>query len=201
MQRKYLSPDEVKTLLKFLREQAKEPDPFFSTKQSTYVKLHAFVATMVYSGARSKEVRLLKLKDVNLGKKPSLFIGISKNSCSRHVPIPTKLRNILKGYVRWLRTNYSGTNDDSYLFTTKGTGKPYTYQALYNHFKLACIRSGIGSDHSSHGLRHSYGFRIYGATKDLRLTQELLGHKSISSTTIYTQLDPAAMRQTINAIF
>ena len=195
MLRKYLTPDEVKTLLNFLREQVKEPDPFFSTKQSTYIKLHAFVATMVYSGCRSKEVRLLTMKDVRLGKKPDLYISNSKNGQSRHIPIPQKLKTVLKTFIQWRKSNYSGINEDSYLFTSKKSGKPFSYHALYQHFKLACIRSGIGEDHSLHGLRHSYGFRLYGATKDLRLTQEMLGHKSISSTTIYTQLDPAATRK------
>lgn len=199
--RKYLDPNEVKTLLKFLKEQATNPDPDYSTTQNTYIKMHAIVAIMVYTGCRSKEARLLKIKDIKLGRKPTLFISTSKNGEARQVPIPNKLKSILISYLKWLKSSDHAISDDNYLFEAKKSGKPFSYHALYAHFKLACVRSGIGSDHGLHGLRHSYGFRLYGATKDLRLTQELLGHKSISSTTIYTQLDPATMRKTINSIF
>ena len=44
-----------------------------------------------------------------------------------------------------------------------------------------------------HMLRHSAGYKIINDYGDLRLAQQHLGHKAITSTTRYTQLAPGAL--------
>jgi len=50
----------------------------------------------------------------------------------------------------------------------------------------------IGIPHTLHSLRHRYGTQVYRASgRDLRLTQELMRHKTPVSTALYTWVDPA----------
>ena len=47
----------------------------------------------------------------------------------------------------------------------------------------------LGLNGSVHTLRHTFATMMYQETHDIRLVQELLGHKSIVSTQIYTHFD------------
>jgi site-specific recombinase XerD len=52
---------------------------------------------------------------------------------------------------------------------------------------------------SAHALRHTYAMRIYGETGDLQLTQQALGHASITSTVIYARVDRSRLRAAVGA--
>lgn len=60
----------------------------------------------------------------------------------------------------------------------------YRVSMLANHYL-----HGLGIGATLHQLRHWAGTKFYQATRDLRATQQFLGHASITSTTIYTLVD------------
>ena len=47
----------------------------------------------------------------------------------------------------------------------------------------------LGIADTLHSLRHRFGTQLYRSSQDLRLTQELLGHVSIATTTLYAAAD------------
>ena len=55
-------------------------------------------------------------------------------------------------------------------------------------------KAGIGKRVHFHLLRHSYLTRLYGRTKDIRLTQEVAGHASIATTMVYTHVSGEDIR-------
>jgi integrase/recombinase XerD len=56
---------------------------------------------------------------------------------------------------------------------------------------------GLGISSTPHSLRHFFGSEVMRATHDIRTTQELMRHKDISSTAIYTAFDQEAGRQAV----
>jgi site-specific recombinase XerD len=57
----------------------------------------------------------------------------------------------------------------------------------------------LGIKGTPHTLRHSFASIMYQQTKDIRLVQELLGHKSIESTQIYAHINSESVRKAVES--
>jgi site-specific recombinase XerC len=60
-------------------------------------------------------------------------------------------------------------------------------------------RAGVGAC-TPHRARHTFGTRLLEATGDLRLVQEALGHKTITSTQVYTRVSSPRLRAAVGGI-
>lgn len=58
-------------------------------------------------------------------------------------------------------------------------------------------QAGLSRPVSSHDLRMTFGSAVYEATKDIRATQELLGHSSAATTELYTMVRVETMREAV----
>ncbi len=73
------------------------------------------------------------------------------------------------------------------LFTTL-QGKRINDRALRAMVKRRADKAGIVKDVHPHMLRHTFATEFYRQTKDIRLTQKMLGHADLSTTMIYTHI-------------
>jgi len=141
---------------------------------------HKLVLWMIYScGLRRSEVINISLADLDR-ERNILHIREGKGMVDRIVPLPPRVWEKIDEYM-------AGYRPKNYLFEGQ-TGGKYSAESVYNVFKGALRKAGIGKDVGVHCLRHSYATHLHENGLDIRYIQELLGHKSSRTTEIYTHV-------------
>lgn len=75
-------------------------------------------------------------------------------------------------------------------------GAPLKASAFQRDLKQARINLGLPNTTTPHALRHSFATHLLKNGGDLRVIQELLGHSSLSTTQIYTEVDDVSLEKT-----
>lgn len=76
---------------------------------------------------------------------------------------------------------------DNFVFESSRGGR-LTERSLQKMFYQALKKSGIKKEATCHSLRHSFATHLLEAGTDIRYIQELLGHKRLETTQIYTKV-------------
>ena len=144
------------------------------------LKHRAMLSTIYACGLRRSEVLNIRAEDID-GKRKILTIRQSKGRKDRIVNIPDNLLKLLREY-------YVKYKPNSWLFEGQKEGAQYSAKSLEEVFKKALKKAKIDKYVTLHSLRHSYATHLLEAGTDLRIIQELLGHKSSKTTEIYTHV-------------
>jgi integrase/recombinase XerD len=155
----------------------------------------AILETMYSCGLRVSELVNLRLSSLY----PELgFIKVvGKGDKERLVPIGNtalKFIGIYRGQVRVHMPIKKG-NEDVLFLNRRGAG--LTRQMIFILLKDLVREAGINKTVSPHTFRHSFATHLVEGGADLRAVQEMLGHESITTTEIYTHLDRAFLRETL----
>jgi site-specific recombinase XerD len=148
-------------------------------------KHKAEIALLFSSGIRVSELCRLRCEDIHHTKN-AIFISCSKNRSERFAVLSEKAYKLLGIYIR---SSYPGATKEDWLFPGQKKGEHIHQQSVYNVFKHALASLNMtGSGYTLHSLRHCFGLCLYQAGTDIMSIKEALGHKSISSTSIYLTL-------------
>ncbi len=186
------SPKKEKLLPKFLS--IPETDRLLdTTAQSKHFALRdkALFELMYSSGLRRSEVTALKIRDIDFFN--GLVKVFGKGRKERLVPVTQTALQALKDY---LATRKNPQAEEA-LFLNKN-GKPLSGDGLAYIFKNTAIASHLARRVTPHSLRHSFATHLLGNGCDLRSLQEMLGHKSLSTTQVYTHVSLDQLKSVYN---
>jgi len=142
---------------------------------------HKVILSLAYSsGARLEEVSHLKVKDIDSARM-QIKIECGKGKKDRYTLLSQKLLVLLREYWQLYRPK-------TYLFEGTNRKGPISTRTIQHIFKINLKRSKITKNGSFHTLRHSFATHLLEQGINLRIIQELLGHTSIKTTTVYTHL-------------
>ena len=171
-----LSTEEVNNLL----ERVKNP-------------VYRMCLTLIYAcGLRLSEGLHLRVEDID-SDRMLVAVRNGKGGKDRYVPLPERTLEQLRAYWMLHRPK-------TWLFSTKTGQLPLNPTTLQKTFKVVVRQSGIGKNASVHTLRHSYATYLLESGVNLRVIQELLGHKSPHTTAIYTHLTQKTVDQLATVI-
>lgn len=139
------------------------------------------------SGLRVSELARLTLQQIDL--EHGFLRVFGKGSKERVVPMGGKAVEAVKTYLSAARPRFVRPRTGSELFLNKN-GAALSRVMLWMLVKKYAKRAGITKNVKPHGLRHSFATHLLTGGADLRAIQEMLGHASISTTQIYTAVEP-----------
>lgn len=155
----------------------------------------AMLETMYSCGLRVSE--LINLQLSNLYLDVGFIRVIGKGNKERLVPIGETAVKQIKLYKDHVRSfvNIKQGNEDIVFLNRRGSALSRVMVFLV--LKDLTTKSGIKKNIHPHTLRHSFATHLVEAGADLRAVQEMMGHKSITTTEIYTHLDRTYLRHTL----
>jgi site-specific recombinase XerD len=160
-----LTPDEVVRLFKAV----------------TNFKVRTALITIYAAGLRVSEVVALAPRDIN-SERMVIEVRQSKGRKDRYVMLSEQLLAILRDYWRRIRPT-------EYLFPSiSNPSRPITPRSLQRECRWAVYAAGLSPAVTVHTLRHSFATHLLEQGVDIRIIQDLLGHRQITSTTRYTRV-------------
>ena len=144
----------------------------------------AMLEVMYATGIRVSELVDLNVEDVNLE------LGLLKCSGgkkSRVIPLYPAALQALSVYLQEVRETMVSSPEEKALFVNVG-GVRMSRQGFWKILKHYQQTAHIQKDITPHTLRHSFAVHLLENGADLGSVQELLGHRDISSTQIYTHM-------------
>lgn len=160
------------------------------------LRLVAMLELLYASGMRVSELVTLKIKDLQTkrsdGEMQSCILVKGKGDKERLVVMHDKAMKALQRYLPGL------DKDEKFLFPSKSKEGHITRQYFAKLLKKLASICGIDpSKLSPHKIRHSFATHLLNGGADLRIIQELLGHKDISTTQIYTHVSNEQLKSVV----
>jgi site-specific recombinase XerD len=138
------------------------------------------------SGLRISELCGMMFGSMDLQNSNGPMLRIKgKGKKTRMVPLSQASLRVLAEYLRKRPSTKNGPKDIIFLGDRGANLEPRTLQ---RNLKKYLITAGLDPDLTPHKLRHSFATHLLDHGADIRVIQELLGHESLATTQIYTQV-------------
>ncbi len=159
------------------------------------IRDRAILELLYATGCRVSEVSDLLLANVHLDEAFCLVQG--KGSKQRMVPLGRRAIEAIISYIQQQRSRLAGSlalAELPWILLSK-SGKRLRREAIWELVKRYALRADIDPNSSPHTLRHSFATHMLAGGADLRQIQEMLGHASIQTTQIYTQVESSRLKR------
>ena len=141
---------------------------------------HKTILLLIYSaGLRLGELLNLEIGDIN-SESMRIHIRGAKGKKDRYVMLSENVLKLLREY-------YKEYKPKKYIIEGQNGGK-YSPKSVQSVFKRSLKKAGIKKKATVHTLRHSFATHLLDEGTDIRYIQELLGHKRLETTQIYTHV-------------
>lgn len=152
----------------------------------------AILMTLYSAGLRLSEVLHLEVNDID-SDRMQIRVQQGKGAKDRNVVLSRTLLEVLRRYFRQYRPQ-------KWLFYQKDPQKPISDQTVQRMVRRLSAKIGLRSGVTPHTLRHSFATHLLEQGTELLFIQELLGHRSMRTTTLYLRVSPRALNRVISPL-
>jgi integrase/recombinase XerC len=167
-----------------------------SAREAWVLARDAAVLALLYgSGLRISEALGIAVQDAPTEATEVVTVR-GKGGKARSVPVIPLVREAIALYLRLCPFALAG-DDPLFVGVRGGPLSPRIVQLAMEEMRGAL---GLPASATPHALRHSFATHLLSNGGDLRSIQQLLGHASLTTTQIYTQIDSNKIMDAYNAI-
>lgn len=145
------------------------------------------------SGLRLSELTALSKADLDLSNRLIKLKGKGKKE--RLIPLT---KNVVTWLDNYLKHPERVSHDAEAVFLNRH-GTRLTPRSIDRHFERYLKASGLAASITPHTIRHTIATHWLEKGMDLKTIQLLLGHSSLATTTIYTQVSPKLKKKAYDA--
>ncbi len=188
--KKLIYPKKEKRLPKFLYIKEYNELTDFEIHDFFDLRDKSVIALFYSTGARISEIAGSLLVDLDLESGRLKVSG--KGSVERILFITDETVDLLKQYIKERDLKFAVKSE--FIFVNK-SGKGISVKGMYNLIMKRAAAAGLSYKLSPHTLRHSFATELLNNGADIRAVQEMLGHKSLSTTQVYTHTTKARLKK------
>jgi integrase/recombinase XerD len=159
----------------------------------TGLRDRAILETLYSTGIRRSELIALNTADLNRAD-GLLRINHGKGARDRVVPISRRAGDWIEKYLTTIRTQWCRRATGDRLFITS-RGTPLSGNQLSQIARKRIAKAELGKSGSCHMFRHTCATVLLQNGADLRSIQQLLGHASLETTQLYTQVTVSDLKR------
>lgn len=162
------------------------------------------IDTLRYTGIRRGQ--LLKLTISNIDLERSLIIipsHINKTHTYHKIPIPRKIYSQLEKLIQEMKKRNQKNTDQLFninIFSRQTSRKKQVMNNDQLSYMFKIISKEVGFYVSPHRFRHTLATELMREPKNIYITKQLLGHKSLKTTLSYIHYDPESLRGVLDAL-
>ena len=179
-----------KRLPKALEQSSVEGMLALKDDSSLHLRNLTILELLYGAGMRVSELISLDMSQIDLDSSAIRVTG--KRNKTRMIPLPAQTNESLRTYLSSVRDSLIKAPTGVVFLSARG--KPLSRQAVYSLVSSMAKAAGVRGAIGPHTFRHTYAVHLLQGGADLRAVQELLGHESIATTQVYTELQNDEVR-------
>jgi integrase/recombinase XerD len=162
------------------------------------IRDRAMLEVLYSTGMRRMELAGLKIDDVQI-QQGLVLIREGKGRKDRYVPIGNSALGWMEKYLADTRPHLATEPDAGFIFLNVA-GEPLDRSGLAVELKTYIEAAGVQKRGSCHLFRHAFATHLLEAGCDVRFIQDMLGHESLETTALYTQVAITTLK-TMHSMF
>ncbi len=169
---------------------------YYDGEDAFSIRNHAVLLLLAVYGLRSSEVAELKFGDIDWTN-DTIVINHKKNGRSQLYPLFPEVGNAIVKYIREVRRN--DWNDRHIFLTMAAPIRKLSSVGIYYIVARAYKGIGVSAKHyGGHTLRHACASKLINTGSSIKSVSDVLGHRSVESTRVYTRLDLSTLSLVAN---
>ena len=187
---KTMTVKEVSSLLRYLAAQKEQASTSFAKWKC--VRNLALIDTIASTGIRVAEASSISIHDIAMSERVILIHGKGRKQRLIYISCPQTWDNLMQ----WIKVRKACNPITDKLFLNR-YGEQISIHGIEYIFNSVRDSCGINPHATPHYLRHTFATNLLANGADLRSVQEILGHSSVSTTEIYTEVTVKRKKQVL----
>lgn len=188
---KIITTKDAERLLKYLKIESEKDRGDYSHWLS--LRNLALIDILISTGMRIEEVSNITLNDIFTTERTILIHGKGRKQRLIYISCPDTWVNL----TNWMKIRKQRAIYTDKVFANR-YGNALSIHGIEYIFNSIKYESGINEKSTPHFLRHTFATNLLANGADLRSVQEILGHSSVSTTEIYTEVTINRKKQVLN---